>query len=595
MEDGERPLSKIMSCIKRICLLVLLGLAGLSMSARSGMLKVSESSSFVYNHVEPKHEVRAVWLTTIGGIDWPHSYSQSSYSAQKQQKELVGILDKLQEAHINTVLVQTRIRGTMIYPSAYEPWDGCLSGFPGKSPGYDALKFVIDECHKRGMELHAWVVTIPVGRWDALGCKRLRSRFPGLIRKIGAEGYMNPEDARTANYLADVCGEIARKYDIDGIHLDYIRYPETWNIKVSREKGRYFITHIVQKIHDAVKKEKPWVKMSCSPIGKFDDLARYWSHGWNAYTKVCQDAQGWLRAGLMDELFPMMYFRNEQFFPFAIDWAEQSDGKIVVPGLGIYFLDPKEGKWKIGDVTKEMYHLRNLGLGYAFFRNKFFLDNTQGIYDFTKQEFNRYLSLVPPMTWVSDKKPLAPQRFVAVEKDGGVTLSWNNVARYEDGSQVAGGYIYNNVYASRTYPVDVTDARNLVVTRTTRTSLSLKDGQDGQPLYFALTAMDKYGNESVALQSHDRKVDDVVERVGKANRLPCDGEKVLLASIQKNVDTSMFLVESMGGQVLSSMKCVGNYLYINGLNEGMYVLKSVNKKGVSHAVGTFIYRKNKKS
>lgn len=133
---------------------------------------------------------------------------------------------------------------------------------------------------------------------------------------------------------------------MDGIHLDYIRYPESWNIRVSRENGRKFITRIVESIHRSVKREKPWVKMSCSPIGKFDDLGRYWSHGWNAYTKVCQDAQGWLKSGLMDELYPMMYFRNEQFFPFAIDWAEQSHGKIVVPGLGIYFLDPKEGKWK---------------------------------------------------------------------------------------------------------------------------------------------------------------------------------------------------------------------------------------------------------
>lgn len=99
---------------------------------------------------------------------------------RKQKQELIAILNRLQKAHINTVLIQTRVRGTMIYPSAYEPWDGCLSGFPGKSPGYDALKFAIKECHKRGMECHAWVVTIPVGKWNALGCKQLRSRFPGV-------------------------------------------------------------------------------------------------------------------------------------------------------------------------------------------------------------------------------------------------------------------------------------------------------------------------------------------------------------------------------------------------------------------------------
>ena len=78
--------------------------------------QILPGSSIIYNSLAPKHEVRAVWLTTIGGIDWPHTYSQSPYSAKKQQQELCQILDRLQQAKINTVLIQTRIRGTMIYP-----------------------------------------------------------------------------------------------------------------------------------------------------------------------------------------------------------------------------------------------------------------------------------------------------------------------------------------------------------------------------------------------------------------------------------------------------------------------------------------------
>lgn len=556
--------------------------------------KSSLRSSVVYNPQVPKYEVRAVWLTTIGGIDWPHSYSQSIHSAEKQKAELVTILDRLQQAHINTVLIQTRIRGTMIYPSQYEPWDGCLSGFPGRSPGYDALKFAIDECHKRGMEVHAWVVTIPVGRWDALGCKQLRSRYPGLIRKIGTDGFMNPEDKRTGDYLAKICGEIARSYDVDGIHLDYIRYPETWNIKVSREQGRRYITSIVEKIHDAVKKEKPWIKMSCSPIGKFDDLSRYWSHGWNAYTKVCQDAQGWLRSGLMDELFPMMYFRNEQFFPFAIDWAEQSDGKIVVPGLGIYFLDPKEGKWSIGDVTKEMYHLRNLGMGYAFFRNKFFLDNRQGIYDFT-QEFNPYPSLVPPMTWVSQKKPVAPNGLRVTREGERLVLTWDESARYEDGTAISTPYIYNNVYASRTYPVDVNDVRNLISMRNIGNRLVLKADEENRPLYFAVTAMDGFGNESQPVQSERTFVDMPRGKYGKAKWLKCDAVRVEIPEEAKKLDVSFILVETLQGQVVMSSRMIGKYLSVSRLPSGVYVLKSINKRGVTHTLGTFIYKKNEKN
>ncbi len=249
------------------------------------------ASAQAFFNRQPKREVRAVWLTTIGGLDWPHSYSQSERSAERQKQELRSILDKLQRAGVNTILLQTRIRATTIYPSSYEPWDGCLSGFPGRSPGYDALAFAISEGHKRGMEVQAWVVTIPVGRWESYGCKKLRRRFPKLIRRIGTDGYMNPESPTTARYLADICEEITRNYDVDGIHLDYIRYPETWPVKVDATRGRENITRIVQAIHDRVKSLKPWVKISCSPIGKADDLPRACSHRWHAYRTVCQDAQ----------------------------------------------------------------------------------------------------------------------------------------------------------------------------------------------------------------------------------------------------------------------------------------------------------------
>lgn len=141
------------------------------------------SQSFVFRQ-HPKYEVRAVWLTTIGGLDWPHSYAQTETSIIKQKKELIDILDKLKKANINTILFQTRIRGTVIYPSSIEPWDGCCSGFPGKSPGYDPLEFAIAECHKRGMELHAWIVTIPVGKWNGIGCRTLRNKYPNLVIKM---------------------------------------------------------------------------------------------------------------------------------------------------------------------------------------------------------------------------------------------------------------------------------------------------------------------------------------------------------------------------------------------------------------------------
>lgn len=552
----------------------------------------SYGQSFYAVNPNPKYEVRAVWLTTIGGIDWPHSYAQSERSAEKQKEELRAILDRLQKANINTILLQTRIRATTIYPSQYEPWDGCLSGFPGKSPGYDALQFAIDECHKRGMEVHAWVVTIPVGKWNSYGCRQLRKRFPRLIKRIDQDGYMDPEATQTGCYLAEMCREIVQRYDVDGIHLDYIRYPETWKFRISKDQARGNITRIVEKIHQAVKKEKPWVKMSCSPIGKFDDLSRYWSHGWNAYTKVAQDAQAWLKDGLMDELFPMMYSRGDQFFPFAIDWKEHSYGKIIAPGLGIYFLDPKEGKWNISDITSELYHLRNIGEGHAFFRNKFLLDNHQGVYDFVTAHFNRYPALVPPMTWESNKRPQQPVTLCIEENEGTTTLRWDNSQQYEDGTAIKTPSIYNNVYASKEYPVDVHDARNLILTRTTRRQLTTRTGNT--PTYYAVTTTDGFGNESRAKQLSQTAVVKTTKRYGKACRLTTTGESIILPSSIHETDCQYIIVKNMQEQAVYITKPQNREINIKKIKDGIYTLNCVNYRNIEHTLGTFIKKGTQK-
>ena len=529
-----------------------------------------------HNQLPPKHEVRAVWLTTIGGLDWPHSYSQSARSAEKQKQELRTILDQLQQAGINTVLLQTRVRATTIYPSSIEPWDGCLSGIPGKSPGYDALAFAIDECHKRGMELHAWVVTMPVGKWNGPGCTELRRKQPHMLKRIGQEGYMNPESPLTAPYLARMCAEITRNYDIDGIHLDYIRYPETWTIKVSRQQGRAYITNIVKQVHDAVKQLKPWVKMSCSPIGKHDDLSRYWSHGWNAYTKVCQEAQNWLRDGLMDELFPMMYFRDNNFFPFAIDWKEQSHGKIVVPGLGIYFMHPKGKNWPLESITREMEVCRQYGMGHAFFRSKFFTDNVKGIYHFTER-FNRHPALIPAMTWQHNECPEAPANLLNGTTAETTTLSWLAPANCSGAP-----YLLYNIYASRQYPVDIRDARNLIAVRTITTSHTMKTVEG---MHYAVTAMDRYGNESVALQEQEMPTTSP-----SAHWLRHDGKSITLPAWAQTADAEFAVIESITGCIVSSQKW-GMKLNISSLPGGVYSIKSVNRKGVTHHLGHFIIKR----
>lgn len=535
------------------------------------------AQSQIFNQT-PKREVRAVWLTTLGGLDWPHKYAQSQASIQTQKNELIQILDRLKAANINTVLFQTRVRGNVIYPSSIEDWASCMSGIPNRSPGYDPLQFALDECHKRGMELQAWVVAIPVGKWNGAGCKALRKKRASMMMKIGDEGFINPAHPQAAGYIASICREIIERYDVDGIHLDYIRYPETWRRNIPAAQAQENITRIVKEVHRSIKEIKPWVKLSCSPVGKYDDLNRYSSHGWNAKTRVCQDAQLWLRLGIMDQLYPMMYFRGENFYPFAIDWQECSHGRTVVPGLGIYFMSPREADWPLKAITNEMLFLRSNGMGYAFFRSKFFTDDTKGLYSFACNQHNLYPALTPTMTWEDDNAPTPPTELSVKRTENGLTvITWRKSTSYKQG-----GILYN-VYASKSRNVDITDSRNLIAMRLYDSQLTLTDAAD---LHFAVTSIDRFGNESSALQQQN----GYIQSSAKAF-ISNDGKQMKLPKKGNTLDADYVLFESMTGIVVATRPYKGEYVDIREVKDGVYRILSVNKKNVTHRLGFVIIRR----
>ena len=448
----------------------------------------------------PKYETRAVWLTTIGGLDWPRQCAYDAATTRLQKAELCRILDYYQQIHINTVIFQTRVRGSVLYPSQYEPWYGYLTGTPGKAPLYDPLQFCIDECHRRGMELHAWVVCIPLGKVSEqkkYGSSGILRRRPELCKIVGKEVFMVPGNPKTADYIASICREIAERYDIDGISLDYIRYPEKEfkfsdnNLYKGSPSGlsdwkRENITRIVRRIHDEVKAVKPWVKLSSSPVGKYDNTRRYSSGGWNCYSAVFQDPRQWLRDDLQDMLFPMMYFQGTHFYPFLYDWQENRDGHPVVPGLGIYFLDPREGRWMLSQVRAEMHSARRSEIGgIAFYRSEFLIRNVQGIYDACRDEFFPHPALTSRMTWMPGYFQL-PSVPTSLQCSPG-RLSWQGDA-----------YCYN-VYGSNEYPVDCSRAENLVAARILSTAYE-PQGRAGGRRFYAVTACNRYGAETEPLQ-----------------------------------------------------------------------------------------------
>lgn len=461
---------------------------------------------------QPKYEIRATWLTTLGGLDWPSQKATSAKGIERQKQELCEILDALKRANFNTVLLQTRLRGDVIYPSAIEPFTESLTGHEGGNPNYDPLKFAIEECHRRGMELHAWIVTIPIGNTrqvKLLGKKSITKKQPSICKLYQGTWYLDPGNPQTDNYLASIVHEIVSRYDIDGIHLDYIRYPERakdfpdqstyrkYGKKENLEQWRRNnITRIVRRIYTETKSLKPWVKVSSSPVGKYNDTRRYPSRGWNAYEVVYQDARRWLKEGIHDALFPMMYFQGNHFYPFALDWQENKNGRWIVPGLGIYFLHPQEQNWQLDEVIRQIHFLRNIHMdGQAYFRNRFLLNNTKGLLDELKEYFYTQPAVVPPMTWVDSIAPSAPTKPYFMPLAKGVKLSWSA------SSDNLPAPVYYRVYASNTYPVDITQPSNLIEVRTDSTSyIFYPEVPWEERIYWAVTAVDRCGNESSPLE-----------------------------------------------------------------------------------------------
>ncbi|MCC8143111.1 MAG: family 10 glycosylhydrolase [Tannerellaceae bacterium] len=454
----------------------------------------------------PKHEVRAVWLTIIYGLDWPDKPATTEEGRNRQKQQLCNILDKLQDANFNTVFLQVRMRGDVIYPSAIEPASAVFSGKIGISPGYDPLVFAIEECHKRGLELHAWFVTFPVGTnrlVNQQGNRSVVKKKPSLCKQHNGEWYLDPGVPETSDYILSLVQELVNNYDLDGIHFDYVRYPEkakTFPDKaVHRKYGRSLslddwrrdnINRMMYRIYDWVKETKPWVQVSSAPLGKYNRIERVPNAGWTAYESVFQDPQQWVLDGKQDMLAPMMYYQDTNFYPFVDDWVANSNGRLFIPGLGAYRMDKKEGDWTKDDITAQLEYCRLAGAsGGAFFRCAHILDNTKGIYDELKNNFYKYPALLPPLTWLSDSVPPAPEEILVERMDNELKLSWNHLAPEAP--------VYYTVYYSYTDTLSVESPQHILATgiRGTELYLPVNPGQE-YGFTFCVTASDRYHLES---------------------------------------------------------------------------------------------------
>ncbi len=337
-------------------------------------------------------EFRAVWVIT-----WEHI---SAYSTPEENKARVRqILDNVKKANMNAVLWQVRQSGTAYYNSSYEPW-GYYAGY--SYPGYDPLAYAVQEAHKRGLELHAW--------FNCFSASDIVNGAPAQVHPewVCRDGYGVPMPASRAlspglqdvrDYTINVAMEIVHNYDIDGLHLDYVRWNEydrsdftgltvesiedkfapdgifseqkMENLALVPNQERYLydvqnpydpvtapggfatwedwwrwsVTEFVKTLHDSIQQVKPWVRLSPAALGKYR-----WS-SWQGYGIVFQDAALWFNQGFVDQLTPMHYHwtTGDQFYGMLVADGQESwgywiqagvdSGRLFTVGPGSYRLD----------------------------------------------------------------------------------------------------------------------------------------------------------------------------------------------------------------------------------------------------------------
>lgn len=378
----------------------------------------------------PKREIRAVWLTTASGLDWP-----TSTDTAQQKESLRAIVRDLKAANFNTILFQVRPRGDAYYRSSHEPWADNLTGTAGKDPGYDPLALLIEEAHRSCMEVHAWINTFKVrnGTFASISPLHPTRKLSQWIVTYQGEDWMDPGYPGTRRYTLGVILDLVDHYDLDGINLDYTRYPggdfrdETsyrqYGHGMVREEWRAKnINEFVASVYDSVKARKPWVKVGSSPLGVPGTSLD--PHSAPTLKKYAQDAPLWLRDGIQDYVSPQIYWviggtRTEpDFVAVARKWKTYSDGSPVVAGIAAY--RPEVAR----EMTAQIDTSRALGLaGQSFFR-----------YDHISSpiaESGRYSTpaLVPPLPSASGA-PISPAVIAATEVRPGVfVLEWSMAER----------------------------------------------------------------------------------------------------------------------------------------------------------------------
>jgi uncharacterized lipoprotein YddW (UPF0748 family) len=404
-------------------------------------------------------EFRGVWVASVQNIDWP---SRRGLSTRRQKREMIRLLDNAVERNLNAVILQIRPSADALYRSKLEPWSEFLTGRMGQppEPGYDPLRFAVEQAHRRGLQLHVWFnpyrVRVPNPRTPASN-DHASVAHPELVRAYGGYLWFDPGKPAAVDHFLAVVTDVVKRYDVDGVHIDDYFYPypvreesaekdpktgkdipgklipfpddESYARAVAEGETldrddwrRQNVDNLIRWMYVAVKKEKPWVLVGISPFGIWRPGNPEGIKGFDQYASLYADARKWLREGWLDYFTPQIYWQvdsKEQSYPKLLAWWHEQNvkGRHLWPGNFTSKVrrspDVKETRdsWSAEELIRQIEATRAQpgASGNVHFSMKAFFDNRDGLNDKLAAGVYAEPALVPASPWLGDETPGRPE------------------------------------------------------------------------------------------------------------------------------------------------------------------------------------------
>ena len=449
----------------------------------------------------PKQEFRGAWL---------HTVYQGQYKKQttaQNQAYLRNLLDSLQLTGVNAVIFQVRPQADAFYDSKLEPWSRFLTDDGAKpKPYWDPLQFMVEECHKRGMELHAWLnpYRVTTNAKQTLPKGHIYHKHPERFVRYDGKLYFNPGLPENREFIGKVVEDIVSRYDIDAIHFDDYFYPYPAKGKdfddaaafAKYGKGmarddwrRHNVDLLIEELNTRIKKLKPWVRFGISPFGiwrnKTSDPRGSDTNGLQNYDALYADVLLWEEKGWIDYLLPQLYWELDHKAASSrilADWWNENSGH----NRHLYIGQDVErcmSKGELG-VKVEISRSRQNVAGNCWWPGYSVTRNSGGVADSLASDLQKDIALVPPSFWLSSTTPAAPTK-VSVEPGG--VIAWQAPAPQGKIGDVTRFVIYRFDSPEN---IDVKDASAIIAVVP---DMSFKTTEPGT---YVVSALDRVNNES---------------------------------------------------------------------------------------------------